>query len=179
MSNTFESRPSCASEPTDLIAARIHVREAVERYFHAIDARHVAQLRACFTDWITVRSMTNSAGDGGVTYEGPADAVAAELIDLAHMSDRSTHTCANLVQNIDDTGADVFAHATAVHLYVGSPDRVTVRGLRYHLRIVRGEAQWYIERLVHHALWQFDTDASEPALAQPLLLDQPPGEPDV
>jgi hypothetical protein len=59
MSNTFESRPSCASEPTDLIAARIHVREAVERYFHAIDARHVAQLRACFTDWITVRIRRN------------------------------------------------------------------------------------------------------------------------
>jgi hypothetical protein len=99
------------------------------------------------------------------------------------MSARSTHTCENLVQNIDDTGVDVFAHATAAHLYVGSPDgrpdRVTVRGLRYHLRVVRGEAQWYIERLVHHAMWQFDTDASEPRLAQPPLLDQPPGEPDV
>ena len=86
MSSTFESRPSRASEPTDLIAARLHVREAVDRYFHAIDARYVAQLRACFTDWITVRSLTNSA----------------ELIELAHMSARSTHTSANLVQNIDD-----------------------------------------------------------------------------
>jgi ketosteroid isomerase-like protein len=144
--------------------AKSMIREVIHRYLQALDTRDASALSACFADQVTIRSMADADGDGGVVYDGSAAEVSQALTDLANASTSSVHTCANLVQRTADTSADVLAYATATHAYRDKPGEISIRGLRYQIQLVSTDGDWRIRRLVHHALWEFHQPESAPSL---------------
>ncbi|MCC6533375.1 MAG: nuclear transport factor 2 family protein [Burkholderiales bacterium] len=138
--------------------AKAQVREVLESYFHALDAREEERLAACFTP--DAVATHHSGSDSEFTLTGNAE-IARYFVALMGTFDASNHNASNAVIRAsgDSASADTFAIATVV-----AADRIRVRGLRYLDELVRSAGRWRIARRTHIPLWQYETAPVKPHL---------------
>ena len=152
--------PSATDDPAlpRAFAEKAAVREALENYFHGLDAREENDLAACFT--ADAVATHHSGSDSEFTLTGGA-AIARYFCGLLSTFTATNHALSNSVIRVtgDTASADTYAIATVV-----IKQRVLVRGLRYLDELILVSGQWRIRKRTHIQLWQYEAEAVKPFL---------------
>lgn len=124
----------------------------ISHYAHAVDARDLEAIVACFTE------DTHVEFDGGAEVVDGREALAtffAHALVRPRMGQTgaSTHLMSNILVAIEGDEAHVETQAVA-YLASDSSSVVVTRGLRYSDDCVRHGDGWLIHRRVHRSLWQ-------------------------
>ena len=141
------------------VLTKLEVKDVIERYFHALDARDGDLLASCFAGDV---EATYHAGTEGEFVQKGIDSVVGYLVGTMDNYHVRSHATANSeVTILGPERARCLTHAMAV---LWKKDRIHVRGLRYRdeLRLEQGE--WRIYSRQHSPLWQFDADPSAPVV---------------
>jgi ketosteroid isomerase-like protein len=137
---------------------KFNVRETIERYFFAVDAKDKMSLVSCFGadaeaiyHWLTPEQKTLV---GGV-------AIGEDVYAACSLFTTSTHSIANLTINMIEEAAEANTFAIAHVIRGGS---LTIRGLRYQDRLIRTPRGWRIMQRRHTPMWQTETVVQSPRL---------------
>ncbi|HVX19092.1 MAG TPA: nuclear transport factor 2 family protein [Acidimicrobiales bacterium] len=141
-----------ASPPT---SDRDQILEIIGRYAHAVDARDVTAVAACFTP------------DGAIEFGDAApvrgaDAIRAFFRDALQAprmgaQGASTHLMANTVVTFDgDASASATTSAVSFHTAVGRATMV-LRGLRYDDTLAQTDGTWLLAHRRHTCTWEAST----------------------
>jgi len=124
------------------------VRDVLENYFNALDAKDFPRLMSCFAD---DGSSVDHAGTQFEQSTQSAPAIVRELQDRVAKFKFSNHTTSNIAVSKVSGGAESITFAVA-HLHVG--EEIIVRGIRYNDYLEKRNAGWVIVRRRHIPLWQ-------------------------
>jgi ketosteroid isomerase-like protein len=137
---------------------KINVREIIERYFFAVDAKDRNALINCFSadaeasyHWMTPEQKTIVGGA----------AVAEDVYAACSRFTSSTHSIANLIVDVTGEGAEANTFAIA---HVIRDTSLVVRGLRYQDKLVRTTQGWRIAWRKHTPMWQTEATVQSPRL---------------
>jgi len=135
---------------------KLHVRDVIERYFFAVDARDRDALQSCFSH-NAVLDYNFGAPDQGSISGGKA--IAEMIFSACVRFTASNHSVSNIQISLATGTAEANIFATA-HVVVG--DKALVRGLRYEDGLVRNETGWLVAARRHTPLWQIELKTTTP-----------------
>lgn len=157
-----------ASPPTVSAPDRLALADLVARYAHAMDDRDVAAAAALFTDDAVLRFVSSATELRGRAAIAEFYATAFEQRAGLGAGAVSTHVMSNTIVTAvvrangsdgagDSEAVSLLTHGVAYLAVPGDDDRaatVTVRGLTYTDRCVRGGAGWLFAERTHRLRWQ-------------------------
>src|ERR1700704_1085935 len=129
----------------DLTLERLQVREAIERYFFAVDAKDFSALATCFCD--DAKADYHATTPELNTVSGGM-AISQSVFSVCSQFTASTHSVCNFIAEIRGDPADTNTFAIA-HVVFGT--RVLVRGIRYQDKLKKAK-QWQIVHRIHTPL---------------------------
>lgn len=132
------------------------IRDVLERYFSAIDARRFEWLHDVFTK-DAIGDWTGGPGVAGSVMHG-ADSIVERISNVSRFA-ASTHVFGNSA--IEQRSPDECHAVTEAVAYLAASgiSRIFVRGVRYIDRFVLTDAGWRISHRVHEPRWQYSQDA--------------------
>lgn len=137
---------------------RLYVRETLERYFHAVDAKDSDALHDCFAV-DAVATYYADTPDQVIVTGGTA--IAQNIYTTCCRFTASHHCISNVAITVDGKTAEASTFAIA-NVIVGTLGMM--RGLRYLDYLVRLETGWQIKTRRHVPLWQHNFETASPKL---------------
>lgn len=148
------------SQDLAAMADRQAVRDVLERYFYAIDARDEHAVTSCFTADARAHYHKGAITEVFLENAGP---IAKFLLDRTAVYSATNHTLSNASITIEGATARAVTHAIATVIVATQP-RALVRGILYEDELVRDGSGWLIRHRTHIPVWQYEAPAVPPAI---------------